>query len=57
MTVDAQHTKLRNDGRSHIYLIITTDGYENSSKEYSFQRIRGLVDEQQYNHGWKTSWL
>lgn len=40
-----------------VYVIILTDGQENSSKSYNSDSIRRLIDEQQQQHDWKFIFL
>ena len=36
--------------------VITTDGYENSSRDYTYPRLKGLIGQQQ-NRGWEFLFL
>ncbi len=38
-------------------LVIITDGYENSSKVYSYQDVKKLLSKQQEKHGWKVIFM
>ena len=38
-------------------LIITTDGLENASKEYSYDRIKYMIQRQKEKYGWEFLFL
>lgn len=40
----------------HVIFVITTDGHENSSKEYSFKQIKGMIKEKK-KKGWEFLFL
>ena len=37
--------------------VITTDGMENSSREYTYEKVRGMVERQQERWGWEFIFL
>ena len=37
--------------------VITTDGMENSSKEYSYSRVRKMIEHEQKKYGWEFLFL
>ena len=37
--------------------VITTDGMENASREYSYAKIRHMVERQQQKYGWEFIFL
>ena len=37
--------------------IITTDGYENSSKKYSYEKIKKIIEHQKEKYGWEFMFL
>lgn len=37
--------------------IITTDGMENASKKYSYEKVRKMVEKQKKKHGWEFLFL
>ena len=43
----------REDVPEHTIFIITTDGMENASREYSSQRIKEMIKRQEEKHGWE----
>ena len=51
-----EETKLENKP-SKIIFVITTDGKENASKEYTYQKIKEMITLQQENHKWEFIFL
>ncbi|GGA79019.1 vWA domain-containing protein [Ornithinibacillus halotolerans] len=41
----------------NVLFVITTDGLENSSKEYRYGKIQEMIRKQQENHGWEFIFL
>ena len=41
----------------HVVFVITTDGMENSSREYTAQRVRGMIEHQQQKYSWQFVFL
>ena len=37
--------------------IITTDGYENASRRYSYEKVRHMIERQKQKHGWEFLFL
>ena len=37
----------------HVVFVITTDGRENSSREYTAKRVRGMIEHQQQKYSWQ----
>lgn len=42
---------------AHTIFVITTDGQENSSRRYTFEKVRRMVEECQTEHGWEFLFL
>lgn len=40
-----------------VMFVITTDGQENASREYSFEQIKGMVETQKREYGWEFIFL
>jgi len=40
-----------------VIFIITTDGMENASREYSYEKIKSMVERQKENYGWEFIFL
>ncbi|MBQ9635878.1 MAG: VWA domain-containing protein [Acidaminococcaceae bacterium] len=41
----------------HTIVVITTDGYENASHEYSLEKVKRLISRQQEKHKWEFLFL
>lgn len=41
----------------HVLFIITTDGMENASNEFSYERVRKMIDHQKQKYGWEFIFL
>ena len=37
--------------------IITTDGYENASRRYDYEKVRKMIEQQKSRHGWEFLFL
>ena len=37
--------------------VITTDGMENTSRSYSYEKVRSMIEEQKEKHGWEFLFL
>lgn len=51
-----QHTS-EEERAEKVLFVITTDGMENASQEYSYKKIRALVEKQQKKYGWEFIFL
>ena len=60
-TIDKIATVQRRSAPEHradkVLFVITTDGMENASREYSYQRIRAMVERQKAEFGWDFLFL
>lgn len=45
------------DRAGKVIFIITTDGYENSSKEYNYEKIRSMISRQKEKYRWEFIFL
>ena len=45
------------DKPEHTIFVITTDGQENSSREYSYEKIKKMITRQQEKYGWEFIFL
>ena len=66
--LDAMGRAINHIGNVHKYareedvpektiFVITTDGMENSSREYTYEKVRGMVERQQERWGWEFIFL
>ena len=57
-TVGARLATMPEEERpAHVVFVITTDGKENSSREYTAQRVRGMIEHQQQKYSWQFIFL
>ena len=55
--VEARHKKLaKKDRPDKVIVAITTDGYENASREYTFPKIKNMIENKTAN-GWEFMFL
>ena len=47
----------KEENPDNVLFIITTDGYENSSKEFSKDKIREMIEHQTKGHNWEFMYL
>ena len=52
--IKAREKKL---GKRKVIFVITTDGMENASKEYTYATVSKMIDEQQKKNGWVFMFL
>lgn len=53
----AQKYTLDEERAAHIMFVITTDGMENASREFSYDKIRQMIEYQKSNYGWEFIFL
>lgn len=51
-----KHTSSENRA-DKVLFVITTDGMENASREYTYDKIRALVERQKQEYGWEFLFL
>lgn len=54
---NAQEHTAEEERAEHVLFVITTDGMENASREYSFEKVRRMVEHQKNEHGWEFIFL
>ena len=55
---EEQYLKLPSSERpDKVFFVITTDGYENSSKEWTKKKIADLINDIEKNFGWQVIYL
>ena len=47
----------REDVPEKTMFIVTTDGYENASRRYSYETVRGMIERQKGKYGWEFLFL
>lgn len=45
------------DVPEHTLFVITTDGMENASREYSYERVRRMIEHEKEKYGWEFIFL
>lgn len=56
--IDNVHKYIKKEDRPEKTLfIITTDGMENSSRRYSYDKVKKMVEKQKKKHGWEFLFL
>lgn len=55
--INVQRNTEENEQAENIVFVITTDGMENSSREYDYQKIRKLIEHQKSKYGWEFIFL
>src|SRR5690606_3932131 len=51
--INAQKNTSKVNRAEKIMFVIITDGYENSSKEYSYDKVRKMIRHQKNKYGWE----
>ncbi|NLC43935.1 MAG: VWA domain-containing protein [Clostridiales bacterium] len=54
---NAQKHTAENEQAEHVLFVITTDGLENSSREFNLKTVRQLVERQKEKYGWEFLFL
>ncbi len=54
---NVQRYAKEDDRAENVLFIITTDGYENSSKEYNYSKIKKMINEQKEKYNWNFLFL
>lgn len=50
---NAQKRTAEDERAEHIMFVITTDGMENASREYSYEKVRQMIEHQKNKYGWE----
>lgn len=56
-TVNAQKHLLEDERAEKVIFVIITDGYENSSCEYTYSKVRNMVEREQNRNRWEFMFL
>ena len=57
MIKQEQKTASKEDRPDNVLFVITTDGLENASKEFTYEKIKKVIEKQTEKHGWKFLFL
>lgn len=56
--IKAAQDKTRDEFRAErVLFVITTDGLENASREYTYEKVKNMVEEQKEREGWEFLFL
>ncbi len=55
--VNAQKHTAREEQAEKVLFVITTDGMENASREYSYDRVREMIEREKKTYGWEFLFL
>lgn len=55
--VNVQRNTKEDEQAENIVFVITTDGMENASREYSYEKVRKLIEHQKSRYGWEFIFL
>lgn len=54
---NAQRHTVEDERAEHVMFVITTDGMENASHEYSYDKVRQMIEHQKSKYGWEFLFL
>jgi len=55
--INVQRNTSENEKAEKILFVITTDGLENASREYSYAKIKAMIEHQKSKYGWEFIFL
>jgi hypothetical protein len=55
--VNVQKRTSEDERAEHVMFVITTDGMENASREFSYEKIRQMIEHQKSKYGWEFIFL
>jgi hypothetical protein len=55
--VDVQRHASEDERAGHVMFVITTDGLENSSREFGYRQIRQMIERERTEYGWEFIFL
>ncbi len=55
--IHVQRNTSENEKAEKILFVITTDGLENASREYSYAKIKAMIEHQKSKYGWEFIFL
>lgn len=54
---NVQKNTIEDQRAEKVMFVITTDGMENASREYSYEKIRSMIENQKTKYGWEFIFL
>ncbi len=55
--INVQRNTLEAEKAEKVLFVITTDGYENASREYTYDKIKSMIERQKSKYGWEFIFL
>ncbi|HZK24450.1 MAG TPA: hypothetical protein VFC74_03585 [Oscillospiraceae bacterium] len=55
--INVQKHTAAEERAEHVMFVITTDGMENASREFSYEQVRQLIEQQKSKYGWEFIFL
>lgn len=55
--VNVQRNTSNDEKAEKVLFVITTDGLENASREYSYTKVRAMIEKQKSRYGWEFIFL
>jgi len=55
--VNVQKHTAEDERAENVMFVITTDGMENASREYSYEKVRRMIEHQKSKYGWEFIFL
>ena len=55
--INVQRNTIEDEKAEKVLFVITTDGYENASREYTYEKIRSMITHQKSKYGWEFIFL
>lgn len=56
-SIKKMKNKQKEKKADHVIFIINTDGYENASVHYSYQKVNKMINKAKYKHNWEFIFL
>ncbi|WP_252504376.1 vWA domain-containing protein [Sporosarcina sp. Marseille-Q4943] len=54
---NAQKRAAEEERAENVMVVITTDGMENASREFTYEKVRNMIEHQKSNYGWEFLFL
>ncbi|MGM9973587.1 MAG: hypothetical protein ACI33K_06060 [Clostridiaceae bacterium] len=54
---NVQKNTIESERAEHVLFVITTDGMENASREFSYEKVRRMIEHQKSKYGWEFIFL
>lgn len=55
--VNVQKNTAEEERAEHVMFVITTDGMENASREFTYEKVRQLIEHEKSKYGWEIIFL